>query len=137
MHFRAFISRKKKPGTAVGYTVRQKNEKMNIAVSKNDFRKRVIENMNLAVVQFTVEWSGACQIISPIFHELAGSYRGQAAFFTVDVEKEPGIDEEYGVMELPTILFFKDGKVVDHIKGLIPRNTMIYKIENALANNLN
>lgn len=110
---------------------------MNIRVSKNEFRKKVIENDNLAVVQFTVEWSGACQIISPIFNELAGSYGGQAAFFTVDVEKETGIDREYGIMELPTILFFRDGKVVDHIKGLTPRNTMIYKIENALADNIN
>jgi len=107
------------------------------AVSKNDFRKKVIENMNLALVQFTVEWSGACQIISPIFNELAGSYSGQAVFFTVDVEKEPGIELEYGVLELPTILFFKHGKVIDHIKGLTPRNTMISKIENALENYLN
>ena len=110
---------------------------MNIAVSKNDFRQKVIENKDLAVVQFTVEWSGACQIISPIFNELAGSYKGQAAFFTVDIEMEHGLDEEYGILELPTILFFKDGKVIDHIKGLAPRNAMIYKIENALADNLN
>jgi len=106
-------------------------------ISKSNFRKEVVDSAGLALVQFRKEWNGACQIISPLFNELAGAYRGQAAFFTVDVEREPGIDEEYGVMERPTILVFKDGKVIDHIKGLTPRNTMIYKIEKALANNLN
>lgn len=116
---------------------RSKLKKMNTPVSKFEFRKKVVESNSLALVQFTVEWSGACQIISPLFEELAGSYRGQAAFFTVDVEKEEGIENEYGVLELPTILFFKNGKVIDHIRGLAPRNVMIYKIESALSNNLN
>ena len=106
-------------------------------ISKKEFKNEVIDNMNLSLVQFKIEWSGACQIISPIYEELAASYKGQANFFTVDVEKEKGIDGDYGIMELPTILFFKNGKVVDHITGLIPKNTMITKIENALASALN
>lgn len=106
-------------------------------ISKNEFQKEVVENMNLSLVQFKIEWSGACQIISPIYEELAKYYTGQANFFTVDVEKESGLDNEYGVMELPTILFFKSGKVVDHITGLTPKNVMISKIEKALLNHLN
>lgn len=110
---------------------------MNTPVSKNEFQKKVVENSGLALVLFTVEWNGACQIISPLFDELAGSYRGLVTFFSIDVEKEAGIEREYGVMEQPTILFFKKGRVIDHIKGLVPRNVMIYKIENALSDNLN
>lgn len=102
-------------------------------ISRKDFKKEVIDCRSLTLVQFTLEWSGACQIISPIYEELASSYRGQAKFVTVDVEKERGIDNEYGVMELPTILFFKSGKVIDHVKGLTPKNVMIGKIENALV----
>jgi thioredoxin len=110
---------------------------MNRTISKKDFRKKVIENMNLTLVQFKIEWNGACQIISPVFEELARTYKGQANFFTVDVEDEAGLDREYGVMELPTILFFKGGEIVDHIKGLVPKNMMITKIESALAPGLN
>lgn len=110
---------------------------MNRTISKNDFKKEVTGNMNLTLVQFKVEWSGACQIISPVFEELAQSYKGQASFFTVDIEKEKGIEQEYGIMELPTILFFRRGEIIDHIKGLIPKNKMIMKIENALANGSN
>jgi thioredoxin len=110
---------------------------MNRMISKKEFRKEVIGSENLSLVQFKLEWSGACQIISPIYEELATSYKGQANFFTVDVEKETGLDDEYGVMELPTILFFQRGKVVDYTTGLIPKNIIINKIENALSNRLN
>lgn len=106
---------------------------MNREISRKEFKKEVIDNTALALVQFKTEWSGACQIISPVYEELAKSYRGQASFFTVDVEKEQGIENDYGVMELPTILFFRRGQVIDHITGLIPKNVMISKIENALS----
>jgi thioredoxin 1 len=106
-------------------------------ITKDEFKREVIMSMGLSLVQFKTEWSGACQIISPIYEELAASYKGQAKFFTVDVEDETGLDNEYGVMELPTILFFKQGKVIDHVTGLAPKNVIISKIENALSAELN
>jgi thioredoxin 1 len=110
---------------------------MNQMISKINFRKEVIDSPGLSLVQFKKDWNGACQIISPIYEELARSYKGQAKFFTIDVEKEPGIDLEFGVTELPTILFFHRGEVIDHITGLIPRNMMISKIETALTSAFN
>lgn len=110
---------------------------MSRAISKKEFRKEVIGSENLSLVQFRLEWSGACQIISPIYEELASSYKGQVNFFTIDVEKVTGLGDEYGVLEFPTILFFKKGKVVDHITGLAPKNVIINKIENALLNSVN
>jgi|SRR5688572_22870648 len=110
---------------------------MNRTISKKEFKKEVIDSMSLSLVQFKMEWSGACQIISPIYEELATSFKGQANFFTVDVEIETGIDDEYGVMELPTILFFRGGKVIDYVTGLAPKNVMISKIEHALSSELN
>jgi thioredoxin 1 len=110
---------------------------MNQMISKTNFRKEVIDSPGLSLVQFKKDWNGACQIISPIYEELARSYKGQAKFFTIDVEKEPGIDLEFGVMELPTILFFRSGEVVDHVTGLIPKNMMISKIETALTSAFN
>ena len=101
-------------------------------ITKKEFKKEVLQGQDLSIVQFKIEWSGACQIISPIYHEVAASYNQQANFFSVDVENEKGLDEEYGVMELPTILFFHKGQVVDHVKGLTPKNVLITKIENAL-----
>jgi thioredoxin 1 len=106
---------------------------MSRTISKNRFRKEVIDNTGLSLVQFKKEWNGACQIISPIYEELSRSYQGQVNFFTVDVEKESGIDHEYGVIEIPTILFFRAGEIIDHVAGLAPKNVMIVKIEQALS----
>ena len=110
---------------------------MSRPLKKEEFGKEVINNSRLALVHFRTEWNGACQIIAPVFEELSKSYTGQVSFYTIDVEKEPGIDNEYGVMELPTLLFFSKGEIVDHATGLIPKNVMIRKIETALASSLN
>ena len=106
-------------------------------ISKSNFKKEVISNAGLTLVQFKKEWNGACQIISPIYEELANSYKGQVNFFSIDVEQEKGIDRDYGVKEIPTILFFRNGEVIDYIAGLTPKNVMITKIENALSSTLN
>jgi thioredoxin 1 len=108
---------------------------MSRKLTKQEFKKEVMESEALSLVKFKIEWSGACQIISPIYEELSKSYTGTVNFFTIDVEKETGIDKEYGVMEIPTILFFKRGKIVDHVSGLVPKNVVISKIENALSLN--
>ena len=109
---------------------------MNRAISRKEFKTEIIDSISLSLVQFKIDWNGACQIISPMYEDLASCYKGQAKFFTIDVETETGIDREYGIMELPTILFFKNGKVIDHIIGLKPKNVMISKIENALSTEL-
>ena len=75
--------------------------------------------------------------IEPIYNDLAKSYKGVVSFYTMDVEAEKGVEAEYGIMELPTILFFWDGKIIDHAVGLTSRNILITKIENAIAANNN
>ena len=92
-----------------------------------------MDSTHLSLVQFKTEWSGACQIIAPVYEELSKCYNGIADFFSIDVEQEAGMEKEFGVQEFPTILFFKNGKLVDHVIGLTPKNLLITKIENALA----
>ena len=106
-------------------------------ITRNELRKEVAISTGLSLVQFKIEWNGACQIISPIFEELSKSYRGQADFFTIDAENEKGLDNEFGILEFPTILFIRSGEVIDHVTGLIPKNVMISKIENALTSTFN
>ena len=110
---------------------------MSKPIGKKEFANEVAGNLTLSLVYFKTEWNGACQIISPIYAELAKSYTGQASFFVVDVEQVSGIEHDYGVMEIPTILFFRGGEIIDHLAGLAPKNVMIAKIENALSTNIN
>lgn len=102
-------------------------------ISKKNFKKEVIENTILSIVQFKTEWSGVCHIIEPVYIDLVHIYSNVANFYTVDVEEEKGLDQEYGVMEIPTILFFKSGKIIDHSIGLTSKSELIKKIENALT----
>jgi len=93
------------------------------------FKKDVLESERLVLVQFKKEWNGASQIIAPVYNELNESYKDNVHFYTVDTEIEKGLTSEYGITEIPTILFFKNGKVVDHVIGLTPKIDLISKIE--------
>lgn len=106
---------------------------MPTTLSKETFKAKINKTKNLSVVQFKTEWSGACQIIAPIYNELAKSYKGQVDFFSIDADEERDLYKQYGIMELPTILFFRNGRLIDHVIGLTPRNKLIAKIENALS----
>ena len=108
---------------------------MSRSIGRKQFKTEVMESESghLSLVQFKTEWSGACQIIAPVFEELSNCYDGIADFFSIDVEQEADMEKEYRVLELPTILFFKNGELIDHVIGLTPRNALISKIESALA----
>jgi thioredoxin 1 len=98
----------------------------------NHFNREAIKNETLTLALFKTEWNGACQIVSMIYEELRKSYRRQAGFFTIDHEKESALSKEFGIQEVPTILFFKNGQLVDHAVGLTAKNELITKIESAL-----
>ena len=117
-------------GWLYGY---RQTKNMNKSIGRTEFMNEVAGNISLNLVQFKTEWNGACQIVAMIYDDLAKSYKGIANFFTVDIETENLLAKEYGVMEVPAILFFRNGKVIDHAKGLIPKNVLISKIENALS----
>lgn len=110
---------------------------MNKVIKGESFTKEVIEAAGLAIVQFKTEWNGGCQIMAPIYDELSKSYASKARFFTLNTEEEKPLTEEFRITELPTILFFKNGEIIDHIIGLTPKIMLISKIENALSNNDN
>ena len=99
---------------------------------KNRFTREATLNENLTLALFKTEWNGACQLVSMIYDDLARSYQGSAGFFTVDFEEDPELGSEFGIREVPTILFFKGGQLVDHAVGLTAKNELISKIESAL-----
>ena len=106
---------------------------MPTTLSNTNFQTTLGKAKNLSLVQFKTEWSGACQIMDPIYRELAKSYKGQVQFFTIDAEAEKELQSQFMITELPTILFFCSGQVVDHAVGLVSKNKLIAKIENALS----
>lgn len=71
-------------------------------------------------------------MILPVYEELDRAYGAEARFFSVNVETDSALKEEFGIRELPTIIFFRNGKIVDHVSGMIAKNALIEKLENNL-----
>lgn len=107
---------------------------MNHTLTQATFKELVLENKRLSVIHFKTEWNGACQIMAPVFEDLAKIYKEHADFFTVDMEAEKKLGDFFGIAELPVILFLKNGEVMDHHIGLVPKSTLKEKIEKALTN---
>jgi thioredoxin 1 len=102
-------------------------------LSKQNFQTVLEGTDKLSLVLFKAEWSGACQILEPIYRELARSYRSQVSFFVIDAEAEKDLQDQFRIMDLPTILFFRSGQLIDHVVGLTSKNKLIAKIEDALS----
>ena len=103
--------------------------------TETKFKEDVLEKSGISVVKFFADWSGTSQMMMPAYEQLADDYKMSARFFTVDVDSNPVLKEAYGVMDLPTILFFQNGKIIDHVSGMISKNALIAKMENSLTNN--
>jgi thioredoxin 1 len=94
--------------------------------------EEVIASGKPVLVDFWAEWCGPCRMVGPIVEELANDFDGKAIVGKVNVDHNPGISSKYGIRNIPTILFFKNGEVVDKSVGAVPKNVLSQKIENQL-----
>jgi len=88
----------------------------------------VIQSHPLVVVDCWAAWCGPCRIIAPIIEDLAMDYTGKILFGKLNVDENHKIAMQYQIMSIPTLLIFKDGKLVDRIIGALPRSTLEQKI---------
>jgi thioredoxin 1 len=85
------------------------------------------------LVDFGAEWCGPCRALAPIVQELATEFDGRLKVGTVDIDVSGGVAAEFGIMSVPTIIFFKEGQVVDKVVGLRPKAELKKKIEGLLG----
>lgn len=88
-----------------------------------------IEKNNFAVVDCYADWCPPCKMIAPFIEELAGEYAGKVTFVKVDVDSSPNVAMKYGVRSIPTLLFFKSGKLVDQVTGALPKHALKQRVE--------
>ena len=81
------------------------------------------------VVDFWATWCGPCRMLAPIIEELASEYEGKIVIGKCDVEEEEDLAQEFGIRNIPTILFFKNGEVVDKLIGAQPKSKIEEKIK--------
>jgi thioredoxin 1 len=103
-----------------------------IHVTDAEFDKFVKENPYV-VVDFWAEWCAPCRAIAPIIEELATKYAGKVTFAKVNSDENMRKVQEYMIMGIPTILFFKAGKLVDQVVGAMPRNVFEERVKKHLA----
>ena len=94
--------------------------------------KEMIQNHSLVVVDCWAPWCGPCQMVAPVIKELARDYAGKILFGKLNVDKNQEVSTQYGIMSIPTLLVFKNGKLVDTIIGAIPRQMLEPKIRSYL-----
>lgn len=100
-----------------------------LAVTEADFDSVILQADKPAVVDFWAVWCGPCRIVAPIMEELAEEYDGKAVIAKLDVDSNRSVAMRYGIQAIPTMLFFKNGEVVDRIVGAADKRTISSKIE--------
>lgn len=103
-----------------------------VPVTDDTFEQEVLKSDKLTVVDFWAVWCGPCRMIAPVVEELAETYDGQAKFVKVDVDDQQRYAGQFGIRSIPTLLFFKGGKVVDQVIGAVPKGTLEAKVKQHL-----
>jgi len=102
---------------------------MALEATDGNFDELVLKSDKPVIVDFWAEWCGPCRMVGPIVEEVGVDYEGKAVVTKVDVDSNPGITAKYGIRNIPTILFFKNGEVADKQVGAVPKSTIVNKLD--------
>ena len=104
-----------------------------IPVSDSNFEQTVLQAKLPVLVDFWAAWCGPCRMVAPVVEELAREYEGKISFAKLDVDHNPKTASTYGIMSIPTLLLFKEGKPVSHIVGFRPKAELKRTLDTALG----
>lgn len=102
---------------------------MVVTLTDSNFDEIVLGANKPVVVDFWAEWCGPCRVIGPLVHEMAEDFGEKIIVGKVDVDSNPNVASKFGIRNIPTVLFFKNGVVADKQVGAVPKGSLVNKVE--------
>ena len=96
------------------------------------FEAEVVQADRPVLVDFSATWCGPCKKLEPVVHEIADDYDGRLKVVKVDIDKAPSIATKFAVMSVPTLILFRDGKVMDQLTGLVAKRVIADRVDKVL-----
>jgi len=103
-----------------------------VEIEEAKFEEAVLKAATPVLVDFWAPWCGPCRMVAPVVDELSEEYDGQMGFVKINVDDNPKIASQYGVMSIPTLIIFKDGMPFSNIVGFRPKNELKKNLDEAL-----
>lgn len=102
---------------------------MAVEITDSNFEELVLKSDKPVLVDFWAEWCGPCRMVGPIVEELSKDFDGKAVVGKVNVDHNSAISSNYGIRNIPTLLIFKNGEIVDKQVGAVPKATLAAKLQ--------
>jgi thioredoxin 1 len=102
---------------------------MAIEITDANFEELVVKADKPVMIDFWAIWCGPCRMIAPIVEEMSGEYEGKAIIGKVDVDSNPNVAMKYGIRNIPTVLFVKNGEIADKQVGAAPKQVFTNKLD--------
>jgi thioredoxin 1 len=108
---------------------RKMKDKTNCATfTESNFKNEVIKSSQPVLAVFEADWSGTCHIMMPILDSLCEQFRGSVKIGLIDIDGNPKLAADYGISNLPSLIFFRNGEIVGHITGSVPKQIIAAKL---------
>ncbi len=102
-------------------------------ISADSWDKDVLQSPDLIMVDFWAAWCSPCKMVAPVVEELAKEYEGKAKFFKLNTDEYPDVASRYKIRGIPTLMFFKNGEIVEQIVGVVPKAQLKTKLDSFLT----
>ena len=104
-----------------------------VEFTEQNFDQEVVKSTTPVLVDMWAAWCGPCRILTPVVEELAGKYQGKMKVGKLNVDDHPQVAGRFRIMNIPTLLFLKDGQEVDRIVGVVPKEELTRRIERVIG----